>query len=109
MLEFCQNDKNIGLSPIYNKARERQMVIFDPENGWGIMPDSCLLSQYSVPSIFIVIAKFDHYYVLCDSKGHQIKVVFDTSTSYLYDAQEWLTWKAMHERDTGIKIADTLD
>lgn len=62
------------------------------------------LSHYPCPSIFTIVEKkggnVDGDYILSDSKGNRIKLkCFCSDVSFLYDAQEWLTWNDMHEKE----------
>lgn len=105
MLEFWQNGKKIEIEAIYGKGKVGQMVIFGQRVGWGENPDPIKqpLSQYPCPSIFTIVEKQegeDGYYVLSDANGNRIKVqLHGVSAYYLYDAQEWLTWNAMHDME----------
>lgn len=107
MLEFWQNGKKIEVNAIYDKGKAEQTVIFGQRVDWGVNPDPTEypLAQYPCPSIFTIVEKQegkDGYYVLSDANGNRIKVqdkFYSASESYLYDAQEWLTWKAMHETE----------
>ena len=107
MLEFWQNGKKIEVNAIYGKGKVGQMVIFGQRVDWGVNPDptESPLSQYPCPSIFTIVEKQegkDGYYILSDANGNRIKLqdkFYGASESYLYDAQEWLTWNAMHETE----------
>lgn len=101
MLEFYKNGKMITVYEIGDKGQVGQTVIFGNRVDWGVTPDPTKypLSQYPCPSIFTIVEKQegkDGYYVLSDTNGNRIKLQDD---SYLYDAQEWLTWNAMNEKE----------
>ena len=107
MLEFLQNGKKIKVNAIYGEGKLGQMVIFGQRVDWGVNPDPMEypLSKYSCPSIFIIVEKIEGkegYYLLRDVNGKLIKVqdkFYGASVSYLYDAQEWLEWNDMHEKE----------
>ncbi len=107
MLEFWQNGKKIEVNAIYGKGKVGQTVIFGQRVNWGVTPDTTKypLSKYPCPSIFTIVERKegkDGYYILSDANGNRIKLQDEfhgTSESYLYDAQEWLTWNAMHEME----------
>ena len=105
MLEFWQNGKKIELQAIYLDGEVGQTVIYGQQVDYGRNPDPTEkpLSQYSCPSIFTIVEKIDGqsgYYILRDAKGNYIKVSNVSSDCWwLYDAQEWLTWSAMHEKE----------
>ena len=107
MLEFWQNGKKIEVKAIYSNGKVGQTVIFGQRVDWGVNPDTTKypLSQYPCPSIFTIVEKIEGkngYYVLSDANGNRIKLqdeYYGASESYLYDAQEWLTWNALHEKE----------
>lgn len=107
MLEFWQNGKKIEVKAIYDKGTVGQMVIFGQRVDWDVnpVPTKYPLSQYSCPSIFTIVEKVegkDGYYILRDVNGNLIKLQdkwYGASESYLYDAQEWLEWNDMREKE----------
>ncbi len=107
MLEFWQNGKKIGIMAIYGDGKVGQMVIFGQRVDWGVDPDTTKypLSQYHCPSIFTIVERKegkDGYYVLSDVNGNRIKLqdeFYGANEEYLYDAQEWLTWSYLHEKE----------
>lgn len=107
MLEFWQNGKKIEVKAIYGNGKVGQTVIFGQRVDWGLNTDPTKypLSQYPCPSIFTIVEKQEGkngYYVLNDANGNRIKVqdkFYGASEDYLYDAQEWLTWNALHEKE----------
>lgn len=107
MLEFLQNGKKIEVRAIYGKGTVGQMVIFGQRVDWGVNPDptESPLSQYSCPSIFTIVEKVEGeegYYILRDVNGNLIKLQdkwYGASERYLYDAQEWLEWNVMREKE----------
>ena len=107
MLEFWQKGKKIEVKAIYSNGKVGQTVIFGQRVDWGVNPDTTKypLSQYPCPSIFTIVEKIEGkngYYVLSDANGNRIKLqdeYYGASESYLYDAQEWLTWNALHEKE----------
>ncbi len=107
MLEFWQNGKKIEVNAIYGNGKVGQTVIFGQRVDWGLNPDPTKypLSQYSCPSIFTIVEKQEGkngYYVLSDANGNRIKLqdkFYGASEGYLYDAQEWLTWNALHKKE----------
>lgn len=107
MLSFWQNGKEIEVKAIYGNGKVGQTVIFGQRVDWGVNPDTTKypLSQYPCPSIFTIVEKIEGkngYYVLSDANGNRIKLqdeYYGASESYLYDAQEWLTWNALHEKE----------
>ena len=108
MLEFWQDGKKIELNAIYDKGKVGQMVIYGQRCDWGkkTNPTIVPLSQYPCPSIFTIMEKkegdVDGYYILSDFKGNTIKLNYFYSSSganVLYDAQEWLTWTDMREKE----------
>ena len=105
MLEFWQNGKKIEITAIYGNGRVGQMVIFGERVNWGPKPSPTLepLSPYPCPSIFTIVEIIEEIgkgYILSDVNGNQIKIMNEyAGTNYLYDAQEWLTWNAMHEKE----------
>ena len=107
MLEFWQNGKKIEVNAIYGKGKVGQMVIYGQRCDWGANPNPTIapLSQYPCPSIFTIVEKVEGkegYYILRDVNGNLIKLQdkwYGASESYLYDAQEWLEWNDMHEKE----------
>ena len=107
MLELWQQNGNeikITVNPISDKGKVGQMVIFGVRVDWGVdsNPTEYPLSQYPYPSIFTIIKKVedkDGYYILKDAKGNNIKLHYEHGTSYLYDAQEWLTFNDVRTTD----------
>lgn len=108
MLEFWQNGKKIEVNAIYGKGKVGQMVIYGQRCDWGTNPNPTIapLSQYPCPSVFTIVEKkegnLDGYYILSDSKGNRIKIEYfysSSGASVLYDAQEWLTWNDMREKE----------
>jgi len=104
MLEFWQNGKKIEVNAIYGKGTVGQMVIFGQRVDWGVNPSPTHhpLSLYSCPSIFTIVEKNEEvlgYYILSDIKGNRIRVNLSNDSKYLYDAQEWLNWNDMHEKE----------
>lgn len=106
MLEFFQNGNKIQVNAIYSKGKVGQTVILGQRVDWGVNPDPTIypLAQYPCPSIFTIVEKHegeDGYYLLSDANGNCITLhnkFYGACESYLYDAQEWLTWNAMHEK-----------
>ncbi len=107
MLEFWQNGKKIEVKAIYDNGKVGQTVVFGQRVDWGVNPNPTEypLSQYPCPSIFTIVEKQegkDGYYILSDANGKRIKLqdkYYGASESYLYDAQEWLTWNEMREKE----------
>ena len=106
MLEFWQNGMKIGIDAIYENGKVGQTVIYGQRCNWGEKNNPTIdpLSHYPCPSIFTIVEKkggnVDGYYILSDSKGNRIKLkCFCSNVSFLYDAQEWLTWNDMHEKE----------
>ena len=107
MLSFWQNGKEIEVKAIYGNGKVGQTVIFGQRVDWGVNPDTTKypLSQYPCPSIFTIVEKIEGkngYYVLSDANGNRIKLqdkFYGASEGYLYDAQEWLTWNALREKE----------
>lgn len=107
MLEFWQNGKKIEVKAIYDNGKVGQTVVFGQRVDWGVNPNPTEypLSQYPCPSIFTIVEKQegkDGYYILSDANGKCIKLqdkYYGASESYLYDAQEWLTWNEMREKE----------
>ena len=103
MLTFWQNDKSIEIYPIYYKGQVGQMVIFGEQVTWGRMKPP--LSAYKAPSLFTIVEKEEGengYCILKDTTGNLIKLQgshYSTSTRFLYDAQEWLSWNRMREKE----------
>ena len=105
MLEFWKDGKKIELRAIYEKGKVGQMVILGERVNWGVNPDPRKkpLSQYTYPSIFTIVEKVEGkegYYILKDANSNSIKVTFESCDSWwLYDAQEWLNFNKMHEKE----------
>lgn len=105
MLEFWKDGKKIEVRAIYEKGKVGQMVILGEKIYWGENPDPIEkpLSQYNYPSIFTIVEKVEGkegYYILRDANGNSIKVTFESCDSWwLYDAQEWLNFNKMHEKE----------
>ena len=108
MLEFLKNGKKIEVDAIYGNGEVGQQVIYGQRYDWGANPNPKIapLSQYPCPSIFTIVEKIEEsiggYYILTDIKGNRIKLEYFFSSSgagALYDAQEWLTWSYMHEKE----------
>lgn len=108
MLEFWQNGEKIEVKAIYGKGTVGQMVIFGQRVDWGVNPDPTKkpLSQYTCPSIFTIVEKVegkDGYFILRDANGKLIKLQDEyygaSCGAYIYDAQEWLVWNEMHEKE----------
>ena len=109
MLEFWQNGKANQIFCIGTSGKVGQSVIYGDRVDWGVNPDPIKypLSQYPSPSLFTILEKKEDeygygYYVLSDANGNRIKLqdIFKrASSSHLYDAQEWLTWNALHEKE----------
>ena len=102
MLSYWKNGKEIALWAIHKSGQIGQSVIFCENVDWGKNPDSekLPLSQYTPPAIFKITSKVpgdEGYYVLTDSNNNVIRARFtgiSNTSSYLYDAQEWLTWES---------------
>ena len=102
MLSYWKNGKEIPLWAIHSSGQIGQSVIYCENVDWGKDPDpeSRPLSQYTPPAIFRITSKVpgdEGYYVLTDSDGNIIRARYSgicNTSSYLYDAQEWLTWNA---------------
>ncbi len=100
MLSYWKNGKEIPLWAIHSSGQIGQSVIYCENVDWGKDPDpeSKPLSQYTPPAIFRITSKVpgdEGYYVLTDSTGNIIRARYSgicNTSSYLYDAQEWLTW-----------------
>lgn len=106
MLEFWKNGKQVAIKAIWNNGKVGQAVIYGERVDWGENPDPIKkpLSKYSCPSLFTIVEKKEEnegYYVLSDTNGNRIKVHSEWGghEDYLYDAQEWLTWNALHEKE----------
>ena len=109
MLEFWQNGKANQIFGIGTSGKVGQSVIYGDRVDWGVNPDPIKypLSQYPSPSLFTILEKKEDeygygYYVLSDANGNRIKLqdIFKrASSNHLYDAQEWLTWNALHEKE----------
>ncbi len=117
MLEFWQDGKRVVIEAIYRNGKVGQTVILGTRVNWGESPDSIEfpLSQYPYPSLFTIVGKQEGkngYYILADTNGKRIKLQDSYSgacESNLYDAQEWLTWNAMRERDSLSRKQQTIE
>lgn len=111
MLSFWKNGKEIFCHAIYGKGEVGQMVIYGERVSWEKTLDATTppLSQYACPSIFTIVEKLegeDGYYILRDVAGNLIKLqdrYCESSGEYLYDAQAWLTWNAMKNKEIDIR------
>lgn len=104
MLEIWKDGKKIECESLCDKAKEGQVVIFGTRVDWGENPDPIKnpLSRYPYLSIFTVVEKVEGeegYYILRDVNDNFIKIQLHRNTLYLYDAQEWVNWNAMHENE----------
>jgi len=106
MLEFWKDGKKVEVRAIYSKGRVGQVVILDHVN-YGDNPDLTKypLAQYAQPYAFTIVEKAEGkegYYVVVDKEGNRVVLRdehFGASEPYLYDANEWLAWQRMHERE----------
>lgn len=102
MLSYWKNGKEIALWAIHASGQIGQNVIFCEDVDWGKNPnpEEKPLAQYTPPAMFRITSKVpgdEGYYVLTDNEGKIIRARFSgicNTSSYLYDAQEWLTWNS---------------
>lgn len=101
MLECFVNNEWHSIIGIGCNGKVGQLVIY-----YGNYTDSNNpLSQYDNPSIFTIVEKIEGeqgYYILRDAKGACIKIqdkFRGANEISLYDAQEYLTFKAMQEKE----------
>ncbi len=104
MLEFWQNGKKIEINAIYGKGKIGQTVIYGQEIDWGekATPNTHPLMEYTAPSIFTIVDKqeeFIGYYILKDSHGKFIELPFECEGQYLYDAQEWISFIDLKQKE----------
>lgn len=103
MLEFWQNGKKIAIEAIGYTGKVGQLVVYAKHYDCPT-PTKCYpLSMYPCPSIFTIVELGSspcwlEGYTLSDSKGNHIYLPMHEG-SYIFDAQEWLTWNAMREKE----------
>lgn len=105
MLEFWRNGERIAIEGIGYTGKVGQLVVyakyFNSPEPTERHPLS--LSMYPCPSIFTIVdlgesPYWTKVYTLSDSKGNRVHLPIQEG-SYIFDAQEWLTWNAMREKE----------
>ncbi|MBL7058043.1 hypothetical protein ISS03_01780 [Patescibacteria group bacterium] len=106
MLEFWKDGKKVEVTAIYGKGRVGQVVILD-QVSYGDNPDLTKypLAKYPQPYAFTIVEKVegkDGYYVVLDDEDNRLVLRNEypgASGSYLYDANEWISWERMYKQE----------
>lgn len=106
MLEFWKEGKKVECVAIYTRGRVGQAVILDYVS-FGDNPDLTKypLASYAQPYAFTIAEKVEGkqgYYVVVDDKDKRIVLRdehYGASCSYLYDANDWISWQKEKARE----------
>ncbi|MBO5179988.1 MAG: hypothetical protein J6B87_06560 [Clostridia bacterium] len=103
MLEFWRNGERIAIEAIGYTGKVGQLVVYAKYFNCPEPTERHPLSMYPCPSIFTIVELgespyWTKVYTLSDSKGNRVHLPIQEG-SYIFDAQEWLTWNAMREKE----------